>query len=168
MNNLENTIKTNASSTSEKDITLFILLCDVFIVFASWFIIGLTKDSFNIIIFLLACFFLCLVVFDFKLITKDLKSINLKKEYKITVIEKDNILELICNKKEDSYEFVKEKININFLKEKENNYYVYFDNEEKDKKSITIEEIQHFFKNNVDYSYYKSLENFKSKDFKKK
>ena len=106
-------------------------------------------------------------------ISFNVNTVDIKQEYNITLEEKDKTIELLYNENKESSkyikkEYIKDKFKIVFSKDKEEHYYVYFDDKIKDKKSITIEEIQQFFKDNVDYTYYESLEKFRLEDLTQK
>ena len=113
-------------------------------------------------------FFLLSAGYCLAFLLKSEKSIDLKKEYNISLEEKQSKLELSYNSKYNSHSYVKNKFKVVFTNDKEEHYFVYFDDKAKDKKSILIEEIQQFFKDNVDYSYYESLEKFRLEDLTQK
>ena len=98
---------------------------------------------------------------------KSEKSIDLKKEYNITLEEKQNKIELAYNRKDNSYAAIKNEFKVVFTKDNEENYYVYFDEKADEKKTTSFKEIQQFVKGQVDYEYYEALDNFKIKDLSK-
>ena len=95
------------------------------------------------------------------------KSIDLKKEYNISLEEKQNKIELTYNKKEDAFANARNKFKVVFTKDNEEDYYVYLDEKADEKKSTSFKEIQQFVKGQVDYEYYEALDNFKIKDLSK-
>ena len=105
--------------------------------------------------------------FYFIFFGKSEKSIDLKKEYNVSLEEKQSKLELSYNRKDSSSADVKNKFKVVFTKDNEENYYVYFDEKADEKKTISFKEIQQFVKGSVDYEYYEALENFKIKDLAK-
>ena len=140
MNNFDELIRTHIYNLSTAYITDTKIVCEINI----W-----NKISFNV------------------------NTVDIKQEYNITLEEKDKTIELLYNENKESSkyikkEYIKDKFKIVFSKDKEEHYYVYFDDKIKDKKSITIEEIQQFFKDNVDYAYYESLEKFRLEDLTQK
>lgn len=66
----------------------------------------------------------------------------LKEDYNIEMKEKDNNIELNFNKKEESSDFFKDNFKVFFEKTNEKKYYVYFDENQKDKKEITEEDVK--------------------------
>ena len=71
----------------------------------------------------------------------------LKEDYNIEMKEKDNNIELIFNKKEESSDFFKDNFKVFFEKTNEDKYYVYFDENKKDKKEVSLNEIKETFSN---------------------
>lgn len=71
----------------------------------------------------------------------------LKEDYNIEMKEKDNNIELIFNKKEESSDFFKDNFKVFFEKTNEDKYYVYFDENKKDKKEVNLNEIKETFNN---------------------
>ena len=59
----------------------------------------------------------------------------LKEDYNIEMKEKDNNIELNFNKKEESSDFFKDNFKVFLEKTNEEKYYVYFDENKKDKKN---------------------------------
>ena len=70
----------------------------------------------------------------------------LKEDYNIEMKEKDNNIELNFNKKESS-DFFKDNFKVFFEKTNEEKYYVYFDENKKDKKEVSLNEIKETFNN---------------------
>lgn len=74
----------------------------------------------------------------------------LKEDYNIEMKEKDNNIELNFNKKEESSDFFKDNFKVFFEKTNEDKYYVYFDEnkkDKKDKKEVSLSEIKETFGN---------------------
>ena len=115
----------------------------------------------------LFAFFVVSMGFYFVFFGKTEKAIDLKKEYNVTLEEKQSKLELSYNRKNSFSGDVKNKFKVVFTKDNEENYYVYFDEKADEKKTTSFKEIQQFVKGQVDYEYYESLENFRLKDLSK-
>ena len=179
MNSLDSLIREHMYNLSTVDITdtkivfvLIGLLCFLGVVFL---VLGFRIRDFRLVIIaipMLILFPICEINIWNK-ISFNVNAVDIKQEYNITLEEKDKTIELLYNENKESSkyiknEYIKDKFKIVFSKDKEEHYYVYFDDKIKDKKSITIEEIQQFFKDNVDYSYYESLEKFRLKDLTQK
>ena len=71
----------------------------------------------------------------------------LKEDYNIEMKEKDNNIELNFNKKEESSDFFKDNFKVFLEKTNEEKYYVYFDENKKDKKEVSLNEIKETFNN---------------------
>ena len=179
MNSLDSLIREHIYNLSSEDINitkiylvLFFLLC---FLGAYLFYLGFREKDL-IIIFMgitILVNFPISMMYQWKKINFNINDVNMKQEYNITLEEKDKTIELLYNenKKSSKYikkEYIKDKFKIVFSKDKEEHYYIYFDDKIKDKKSVSIEEIQQFFKNNVDYAYYESLEKLRLKDLTQK
>lgn len=179
MNNLDELIREHIYNISSGDINdtkiVFILiglLCFLGVVFL---VLGFRIRDFRLVIIAIPMLIL-FPIYEINIWNKinfNVNAVDIKQEYNITLEEKDKTIELLYNENKESSkyiknEYIKDKFKIVFSKDKEEHYYVYFDDKIKDKKSISIEEIQQFFKNNVDYSYYESLENFRLKDLAQK
>ena len=179
MNNLDELIREHIYNISSGDINdtkiVFILiglLCFLGVVFL---VLGFRIRDFRLVIIAIPMLIL-FPIYEINIWNKinfNVNAVDIKQEYNITLEEKDKTIELLYNENKESSkyiknEYIKDKFKIVFSKDKEEHYYVYFDDKIKDKKSISIEEIQQFFKNNVDYSYYESLENFRLKDLVQK
>ena len=86
----------------------------------------------------------------FKTNTPD-KSVILKENYNIEMKEKDELIELGFNKKKKSTGFLKDNFKDNFKvyleKTNEEKYYIYFDENKKDKKEVSLNEIKETFGN---------------------
>ena len=71
----------------------------------------------------------------------------LKEDYNIEMKEKDNNIELIFNKKEEASDFFKDNFKVYLEKTSEEKYYFYFDENKKNKKEVSLNEIKETFKN---------------------
>lgn len=71
----------------------------------------------------------------------------LKEDYNIEMKEKDNNIELNFNKKKESSDFFKDNFKVFLEKTNEEKYYVYFDENKKDKKEVSLNEIKETFNN---------------------
>ena len=71
----------------------------------------------------------------------------LKEDYNIEMKEKDNNIELNFNKKEESSDFFKDNFKVFLEKTNEEKYYVYFDENKKNKKEVSLNEIKETFNN---------------------
>lgn len=71
----------------------------------------------------------------------------LKEDYNIEMKEKDNNIELNYNKKEESSDFFKDNFKVFLEKTNEDKYYIYFDENKKDKKEVSLNEIKETFNN---------------------
>ena len=179
MNNLDSLIREHIYnlSTADINITKIYLVLFFLLLFlgAYLFYLGLSEKDL-IIIFMgitILVNFPILMMSQWKKINFNVNDVDIKQEYKISLEEKDKTLELLYNENKETSkyikkEYIKDKFKVVFTKDNEEHYYVYFDDKTEDKKSIKIEEIQQFFKNNVNYSYYESLEKFRLKDLTQK
>ena len=179
MNSLDSLIREHIYNLSSGDINITKIYLVLF--FLLWFVgaylfyLGFREKDW-IIIFMgitILINFPISMVYQWKKINFNVNDVDIKQEYNITLEEKDKTIELLYNENKESSkyikkEYIKDKFKIVFSKDKEEHYFVYFDDKVKNKKSISIEEIQQFFKNNVDYSYYESLEKFRLKDLTQK
>ena len=179
MNSLDSLIREHIYNLSSGDINITKIYLVLF--FLLWFVgaylfyLGFREKDW-IIIFMgitILINFPISMVYQWKKINFNVNDVDIKQEYNITLEEKDKTIELLYNENKESSKYIKQnyikdKFKIVFSKDKEEHYYVYFDEKVKDKKAITIEEIQQFFRTNVDYSYYESLEKFKLKDITEK
>ena len=170
MNSLETLVREYANVYIESPITA-VLTCVVFTALIMAIIMSFVTPVFEsgkeavfgfMLIFILISGGLYFIFFG-----KTGKSIDLKREYNISLEEKQNKIELAYNKKADSYANIKDKFKVVFTKDNEENYYVYFDEKADEKKATSFKEIKQFVKSNVDYEYYEALENFKLKDLEK-
>ena len=75
------------------------------------------------------------------------RSTILKEDYNIEMKEKDDNIELNFNKKEESSDFFKDNFKVFLEKTNEEKYYVYFDENQKDKKEVSLKEIKETFNN---------------------
>ena len=71
----------------------------------------------------------------------------LKEDYNIEMKEKDNNIELNFNKKEESSDFFKDNFKVFLEKTNKEKYYMYFDENKKDKKEVSLNEIKETFEN---------------------
>ena len=71
----------------------------------------------------------------------------LKEDYNIEMKEKDNNIELNFNKKEESSDFFKDNFKVFLEKTNKEKYYMYFDENKKDKKEVSLNEIKETFGN---------------------
>lgn len=179
MNSLDSLIREHIYNLSSGDINITKIYLVLF--FLLWFVgaylfyLGFREKDW-IIIFMgitILINFPISMMYQWKKINFNINDVNMKQEYNITLEEKDKTIELLYNENKETSkyikkEYIKDKFKIVFSKDKENHYYIYFDDKAKDKKAITIEEIQQFFKDNVDYSYYESLEKFRLEDLSQK
>ena len=179
MNSLDSLIREHIYNLSSGDINITKIYLVLF--FLLWFVgaylfyLGFREKDW-IIVFMgitILINFPISMVYQWEKINFNVNDVDIKQEYNITLEEKDKTIELLYNENKESSkyikkEYIKDKFKIVFSKDKEEHYFVYFDDKVKDKKSISIEEIQQFFKNNVDYSYYESLEKFRLKDLTQK
>lgn len=170
MNNIETLVREYANVYIESPITA-VLTCVVFtaliMVIIMSFIIPVFDSGKEAVFGFMLIFILISGGLYFTFFGKSAKSIDLKKEYNITLEEKQNKIELNYNKKTDSNAIIKDKFKVVFTKDNEENYYVYFDEKADEKKTTSFKEIQQFVKGNVDYEYYEALDNFKIKDLSK-
>lgn len=179
MNSLDSLIREHIYNLSSGDINITKIYLVLF--FLLWFVgaylfyLGFREKDL-IIIFMgitILVNFPILMMSQWKKINFNVNDVDIKQEYNISLEEKDKTLELLYNGNKESSkyikkEYIKDNFKVVFTKDNEEHYYVYFDDRPEDKKSIKIEEIQQFFKNNVNYSYYESLEKFRLKDLTEK
>lgn len=170
MNSLETLVREYADANIENTSSqiLMAVACIFLIMGVITFVFLGGENKIRGILGCIFVFFLLSSGYCLAFLLKSEKTIDLKKEYNISLEEKQSKLELSYNSKYNSHSYVKNKFKIVFSKDKEEHYFVYFDDKTKDKKSISIEEIQQFFKDNVDYSYYESLEKFRLEDLTQK
>lgn len=179
MNDLDSLIREHINNLSTADInitkTYLVLFFLLWFVGAYLFYLGFREKDWIIIFMGISILvnFPISMVYQWKKINFNVNDVDMKQEYNIALEEKDKTIELLYNENKETSkyikkEYIKDKFKIVFSKDKENHYYIYFDDKAKDKKAITIEEIQQFFKDNVDYSYYESLEKFRLEDLTQK
>ena len=166
MNGLEILVREYANIYIERPI-IAVLTCLVFTVLIMAIIIPVFDSGKEAVFGFMLIFILISGGLYFIFFGKTGKSIDLKREYNISLEEKQNKIELAYNKKADSYANIKDKFKVVFTKDNEENYYVYFDEKADEKKATSFKEIKQFVKSNVDYEYYEALENFKLKDLAK-
>lgn len=147
MNNLEKLITEYAldRSSLSNTITLLILIPVLLILILSSSEISKKKFvlSFFGILFI-ASFIMYKIDINVKLSDE---STILKEDYNIEMKEKDNNIELNFNKKEESSDFFKYNFKVFLEKTNEKKYYVYFDENQKDKKEVSLKEIKETFDN---------------------
>lgn len=147
MNNLEKLITEYAldRSSLSNTITLLILIPVLLILILSSSEISKKKFvlSFFGILFI-ASFIMYKIDINAKL--SDGSTI-LKEDYNIEMKEKDNNIELNFNKKEEASDFFKDNFKVFLEKTNEEKYYVYFDENKKDKKEVSLNEIKETFNN---------------------
>ena len=142
MNNLENLVKKYAASeTVDFWNTWMVILMILFLVVC--FIVYSLENEFSFSFLLLIVFVVSLMLF----LPKSDKSIDLKKEYNIEMKEKDKLIEIDFNKKGRSSVELKESFKAYLEKTNEEKYYIYFDENKKDKKEVSLNEIKETFKN---------------------
>lgn len=179
MNSLDSLIREHMYNLSTTDINITKIYLVLF--FLLWFVgaylfyLGFREKDW-IIIFMgitILINFPISMVYQWKKINFNVNDVDIKQEYNISLKENDKTIELLYNENKESSkyikkEYIKDKFKVVFTKDKEEHYYVYFEDKIKDKKSVSIEEIQQFFKDNVDYAYYESLEKFRLEDLSQK
>lgn len=147
MNNLEKLITEYAldRSSLSNTITLLILIPVLLILILSSSEISKKKFvlSFFGILFI-ASFIMYKIDINVKLSDE---STILKEDYNIEMKEKDNNIELNFNKKEESSDFFKYNFKVFLEKTNKEKYYVYFDENKKDKKEVSLNEIKETFNN---------------------
>ena len=179
MNNLDNLIRENINNLSSATINnakiLLIFIGVLFLLALVLLVFGFRcGDLGSVLIGIMMVFLFPFLGMDtWNKMNFNVKDVDIKREYNVALEENDKTIELLYSENKESSKYIKQnyikdRFKIVFLKDKEEHYYVYFDEKVKDKKAITIEEIQQFFRTNVDYSYYESLEKFKLKDITEK
>lgn len=179
MNSLDNLIRENinnlSSATINNDKILLIFIGVLCLLALVLLIFGFRCGDFSSVLIGIMMLFLFpfLGMDTWNEMNFNVKDVDIKREYNVALEENDKTIELLYSENKESSKYIKQnyikdKFKIVFSKDKEEHYYVYFDEKVKDKKAITIEEIQQFFRTNVDYSYYESLEKFKLKDITEK
>ena len=89
-------------------------------------------------------FTICKINVNAKLLDK---STILKEDYNIEMKENNDKIEVSFNKKEESSDFFKDNFKVFLEKTNEEKYYVYFDENKKDKKEVSLNEIKETFGN---------------------
>lgn len=167
MNNIETLVKEYVNIYAENPISA-VLTCIVFTALIMAIITSFIIPAFDSGKEAIFCFILVFILISgglyFAFFGRTGKSIDLKKEYNISLEEKQNKIELAYNKKSDSNAIIKDKFKVVFTKDNEENYYIYFDEKADEKKTTSFKEIQQFVKSQVDYEYYEAIDNFKIKD----
>ena len=142
MNNLENLVKKYAFSELADfgNTWLPILMISILVV---WFIVYSFENEFSFSFLLFVVF----IIFLMFVLPKSEKPTILKEDYNIEMKEKDNNIELNFNKKEESSDFFKYNFKVFLEKTNKEKYYVYFDENKKDKKEVSLNEIKETFNN---------------------
>lgn len=165
MNNLETLVREYAYVSNTP---LELLLSATVGFVAAVFFIAVFKNKDCCLLFIgIFSYIVVSMGFYFVFFGKSEKSIDLKKEYNVILEEKQSKLELIYNNKNTSLANARNKFKVVFIKDNEENYYIYFDEKADEKKTTSFKEIQQFVKGQVDYEYYEALDNFKIKDLSK-
>lgn len=146
MNNLENLVKKYAfSELADFGNDLFLILMFLFLVIG--FILYFMGNDFSFSGLLFVIFMVSLMFFLSNSEKVSKKTIDLKEYYNIEMKEKDNNIELNFNKKEESSDFFKYNFKVFLEKTNKEKYYVYFDENKKDKKEVSLNEIKETFNN---------------------
>lgn len=142
MNNLEKLITEYAFSELADfgNTWLSILMISILVV---WFIVYSFENEFSFSFLLFVVF----IIFLMFVLPKSEKPTTLKEDYNIEMKEKDNNIELNFNKKEESSDFFKDNFKVFLEKTNEEKYYVYFDENKKNKKEVSLNEIKETFNN---------------------
>ena len=138
MNNLDELIREHIYNISSGDINdtkiVFILiglLCFLGVVFL---VLGFRIRDFRLVIIAIPMLIL-FPIYEINIWNKinfNVNAVDIKQEYNITLEEKDKTIELLYNENKESSkyiknEYIKDKFKIVFSKDKEEHYYVYFD-----------------------------------------
>lgn len=142
MNNLEKIITEYAVSESADfgNTWLPILMISILVVF---FVVYSVEKGFSFSFLLFVIF----VIFLMFVLPKSEKPTTLKEDYNIEMKEKDKLIEIDFNKKGRSSVELKESFKAYLEKTNEDKYYVYFDENKKDKKEVSLNEIKETFNN---------------------
>lgn len=147
MNNLEKLITENALDVHgilDKSMFFLVIFLLILIVLLIFFPPGAVVAVFALILYV------SLPTFKTDDHSKNIdKSTILKENYNIKTKEKDEIIEVFFNKKKNSVGILKDDFKDNFKvfleKTNEGKYYVYFDENKKDKKEVSLNEIKETF-----------------------
>lgn len=147
MNNLQKLITEYALDMSvlSNSITLLILVPVLLILILASSKISSKKFVLSFFGILFIVFFtICKINVNAKLLDK---STILKEDYNIEMKENNDKIEVSFNKKENASDFFKDNFKVFFQKTNEEKYYVYFDENKKDKKEVSLKEIKETFNN---------------------
>lgn len=145
MNNLENLVKKYAFSESA-DFGNNLLLILMFLILVVGFIVYCLENEFSFSGLFFVVFIVSLMFFLSNSEKVSKKSIDLKEYYNIEMKEKDELIEVNFKKEKRSVE-LKESFKVFLEKTNEEKYYVYFDENQKDKKEVSLNEIKETFGN---------------------
>lgn len=146
MNNLENLVKKYAfSELADFGNDLFLILMFLFLVIG--FILYFMGNDFSFSGLLFVIFMVSLMFFLSNSEKVSKKTIDLKEYYNIEMKEKDKLIEIDFNKKEKRSIELKDNFKVFLEKTNEEKYYVYFDENKKDKKEVSLNEIKETFGN---------------------
>ena len=145
MNNLENLVKKYAfSELADFGNNLFLIL--MFLLLVIGFIVYFMENDFSFSGLLFVIFIVSLMFFLSNSEKVSKKSIDLKEYYNITMKEKDELIEVNFKKEKRAVE-LKDSFKAYLEKTNEDKYYVYFDENKKDKKEVSLNEIKETFGN---------------------
>ena len=145
MNNLENLVKKYAfSELAEFGNNLFLIL--MFLLLVIGFIVYFMENDFSFSGLLFVIFIVSLMFFLSNSEKVSKKSIDLKEYYNIEMKEKDELIEVNFKKEKRAVE-LKDNFKVYLEKTNEEKYYVYFDENKKDKKEVSLKEIKETFDN---------------------
>ena len=146
MNNLENLIRKYAVSESVDFGNTWLSILMISILIVLFVVYSLEKGfSFSFLLFIVFIISLMLILSNSEKTPE--RSIDLKKDYNIEMKEKDKLIEIDFNKKGRSSVELKENFKATLEKTSEEKYYVYFDENKKDKKEVSLNEIKETFGN---------------------
>lgn len=142
MNNLEKIITEYVVSESVDfgNTWLPILMISILVVF---FVVYSVEKGFSFSFLLFVIF----IIFLMFVLPKSEKPTALKEDYNIEMKEKDKLIEIDFNKKEKRSVELKNNFKVYLEKTNEGKYYVYFDENKKDKKEVSLNEIKETFGN---------------------
>ena len=145
MNNLENLVKKYAfSELADFGNDLFLILMFLFLVIG--FILYFMDNDFSFSGLLFVVFMISLMFFLSNSEKVSKKTIDLKEYYNIEMKKKDELIEVNFKKEKRAVE-LKDNFKVYLEKTNEEKYYVYFDENQKDKKEVSLNEIKETFGN---------------------
>lgn len=145
MNNLENLVKKYAfSELADFGNNLFLIL--MFLLLVIGFIVYFMENDFSFSGLLFVIFIVSLMFFLSNSEKVSKKSIDLKEYYNIEMKEKDELIEVNFKKEKRAIE-LKDNFKAYLEKTNEDKYYIYFDENKKDKKEVSLNEIKETFNN---------------------